>query len=98
MEKRTVDLHLAVCDNSLDLTLLLEILQALACQRTVDLKSVDQGGDGHKSVRLDILVELVGSGLVEEDGVLGLVLDCDERRNVSRDPLEESVLPRHRTC
>lgn len=76
--EHTVDLHLAVCDNGLDLALLLKVLQALACQRTVDLKSVDEGGNGHKAVRLDILVELLGSVLVEEDGVLGLVLDWRE--------------------
>ena len=72
---RTVDLHLAVGDNGLDEALLLEVVQALASQRAVDLHSVDEGGNGDQTVRLDILVELLGGGLVEEDGVLGLVLD-----------------------
>ena len=33
----TVDLHLAVRNNLLDLTLLLEILECLSCERAVDL-------------------------------------------------------------
>lgn len=37
----TVDLHLAVSDNRLDLALFFEILQAFPCQRTVDLQSVN---------------------------------------------------------
>lgn len=71
----TVDLHLAVSDDGLDHALLLEVGEALSGQRTVDLHSVDEGGDGDQAVGLDILVELLGSGLVEDDGVLGLVLD-----------------------
>jgi hypothetical protein len=35
--KLTVDLHLAVGNHLLDLTLLLEILEGLSCERTVDL-------------------------------------------------------------
>lgn len=80
----TVDLHLAVGDNRLDHALLLEVLEALSCQRAVDLHSVDESGDGHQAVGLDILVELLGGGLVENDGVLGLVLDLALR------PLEKA--------
>lgn len=75
-EEHTVDLHLAVRDNGLDLSLLLEVLEALAGQGAVDLEPVDEGGDGDETVGLDVLVQLVGSGLVEDDGVLRLVLDC----------------------
>lgn len=71
----TVDLHLAVGDDGLDHALLLEVSKALSRQRAVDLQSVDEGGDGDEAVRLHILVELVRGGLVEDDGVLGLVLD-----------------------
>ena len=74
--QHTVDLHLAVSHHRLDHSLLLEVLQALPGERAVDLEPVDEGGDGHEAVGLDILVELVGSGLVKEDGVLGLILDC----------------------
>ena len=72
---RTVDLHLAVGDNRLDDALLLEVGQGLASQGTVDLHAVDEGGDSDEAVGLNIFVELLGDGLVEDDGVLGLVLD-----------------------
>jgi hypothetical protein len=78
--QRTVDLHLAVSHDLLDLALLLQVLEAPPGEGAVDLESVDEGGDRHDAVGLDILVELVGSGLVEDDGVLGLVLDCSETK------------------
>lgn len=62
-------------DNGLDHALLLEIGQALAGKRAVDLHAVDEGSDGDEAVGLDILEELLRGLLVEEDGVLGLVLD-----------------------
>ena len=73
--RHTVNLHLAVLNNRLDQALLLEVPEALPGERAVDLHSVDEGSDGDETVRLDILVELLGGGLVEDDGVLGLVLD-----------------------
>ena len=73
---RTVDGQLRVTDNLLDLAVGLEVVEGLACERTVDLETIDEGGDGDQAVRLDILVELVGDVLVEDDSVLGLVLDC----------------------
>lgn len=72
---RTVDLHLAMSDDRLDHALLLELLDGLASERAVDLHSVDQDGNGDEAVGLDILVQLLSGGLVEQDGVLGLVLD-----------------------
>lgn len=78
--ERTVDEHLAVRNDGLDLSLLLQVLQALASQRAVDLQSVNQGGDGDETVGLDVLVQLLGGGLVENDGVLGLVLDCRQAK------------------
>jgi hypothetical protein len=68
-----------VANNLLDLTALLEVGEGLAGKAAVDLETVDEGGDGDQTVGLNILVELLGSGLVEEDGVLGLVLDYTER-------------------
>lgn len=65
-----------MCHDRLDLALLLQVLQTLACQRAVDLKSVDQSGNGDQTVGLDVLVQLLRGVLVEDDGVLGLVLDC----------------------
>jgi hypothetical protein len=74
--ERTVDVHLGVADNLLDLALLLKVIQSLAGEAAVDLQTVDEGGHGDQTVGLDILVELLRGGLVEDDGVLGLVLDC----------------------
>lgn len=62
-------------DDGLDHALLLEISEALASEGTVDLHAVDEGSDGDETVGLDILVELLRGGLVEDDSVLGLVLD-----------------------
>lgn len=81
--EHTVDLHLAVSHHLLDLSLLLQVLQAPPCEGAVDLESVDEGGDRHKAVGLDIFIELVGSGLVKDDGVLGLVLDCSEAQQLA---------------
>lgn len=62
-------------DNGLDDTPLLEVGEGLASQGAVDLHAVDEGGNSDEAVRLDVLVELLGESLVEDDGVLGLVLD-----------------------
>ena len=74
--KRTVDEALGVADDLLDLALLLKIGERTAGEGAVDLQSVDKGGDGDEAVGLNLLLETVRSGLVEDDGVLGLVLDC----------------------
>ena len=76
MGKRTVDGQLRVAYDLLDLAVGLEVLEGFPGERTVDLETIDEGGNGDQAVRLDILVELVGDVLVEDDGVLGLVLDC----------------------
>lgn len=65
-----------MANNLLDLALFLQVLQTCPCQRAIDLESIDESGNGDEAVRLDVLVELIGGGLVEDDGVLGLVLDC----------------------
>lgn len=84
------DLHLTVADNLLDLALLLKVGQALPCQRAVDLETIDQSGDGHQAVGLNILVQLLRGLLVQDDGVLGLVLDCWELVSVGRVPARRS--------
>jgi len=73
--RHTVDVHLRVANDLLDQTLLLQVGKSLAGQAAVDLETVNKGSDGNQAVGLDILVELLGGGLVEDDGVLGLVLD-----------------------
>lgn len=65
-----------VANNLLDDTSLLQVRKSNAGKGAVDLETIDQGGNGDEAVGLDVLVELVGDGLVEDDGVLGLVLDC----------------------
>ena len=62
-------------DNLLDLAVRLEIVQRFPCKRTVNLQTIDEGGNGDEAVRLDILLELVVDLLVEDHGVVGLVLD-----------------------
>lgn len=74
-ESHTVNLHLAVCGDGLNQALLLEVGDALAGERPVDLHAVDENSDGNQAVGLDILEELLRGALVEDDGVLGLVLD-----------------------
>lgn len=73
---RTVDVHLGVTNNLLDLSLLFEISKGLAGQAAVDLETVNESGDGDETVGLDVLVEPLSGLLLEDDGVLGLVLDC----------------------
>jgi hypothetical protein len=64
-----------VTNNLLDLAVCLEVGKRLAGERSVDLQAVDKGGDGDQAVGLDILLELVVGLLVEDDSVVGLVLD-----------------------
>lgn len=76
--RRTVDVAGVVANNLLDGTLGLEVVQGLACEGAVDLQAIDEDGDGDEAVRLDVLVETLLEGLVEDDGVDGLVLHCSE--------------------
>lgn len=68
----------------LDLSLLLQIIQRFPCQAAIDLQSVDKRGNCDEAVRLDVFVEFVRGGFVENDGVVGLVLDCWERTESAR--------------
>ena len=60
----------------LNLTLLLQIIQRLSRQTAVDLQSIDESGHGDQSIGLHVFVEFVRGGFIEDDGVVGLVLDC----------------------
>lgn len=91
-------------NNLLDDAFLLKVGQTSAGNGSVDLHSVDENRDGDQAVGLDILVKLVGGGLVEEDGVLGLVLNygncqirsrtnlCSSPHTLSLGPLLLSLL------
>lgn len=71
----TVHNKSGVADNLLDGALSLEILEHLSCNGAVDLHSIDEDGDGDEAVCLHILVKLLIGGFVEDDCVIGLVLD-----------------------
>lgn len=45
MGGRTVNAQLAVVNDLLDLSLLLQVCQTSPCERSVDLESVDEGGN-----------------------------------------------------
>lgn len=77
--ERTVDAQLGMSNNLPDGALLLEIVEGLSGERSIDLKTIDERGNGDEAVGLDVLVELVRGLLVEDDGVLGLVLDYGTR-------------------
>lgn len=74
-QKLTVDAQLAMPHHLLDLSLLLQIIQRFPCKAAIDLQSVHERGDCDEAVGLNVLVEFVGGGFVEDDGVVGLVLD-----------------------
>jgi len=65
-----------MADNLADDAPLLEILERGARDAAVDLHAVDQRGHGDELVRGDFLVQAVCGRLFEDDGVVGLVLDC----------------------
>ena len=60
----------------LNLPLLLQIVQRLPREASINLQSVDEGGDCNEAVGLDVFVQFVGGGFVDDDGVVGLVFDC----------------------
>ena len=68
----------------LDLSLLLQIIQRLPCETAIDLQSINEGGDCDETIGLDVFVEFVGGGFVENDGVVGLVLDCSDTHDSVR--------------
>lgn len=63
----------------LNLPLLLQIIQRLPCETAIDLQPVHERGDCDETVGLDIFVEFIGGSFVENNGVVGLVLDCSRR-------------------
>jgi hypothetical protein len=74
--ERTVDVELVVTNDLLDDALLLELGERLARQGSADLQAVDEDGGGDQTVGQDVFVKALMDGLVHDDGMLGLVLDC----------------------
>ena len=68
----------------LDLSLLLQIIQRLPCETAIDLQSVHERSDCDEAVGLNVFVKFVGGGFVEDDGVVGLVLDYRKRQKSAR--------------
>ncbi len=63
-----------VMNNLLDQTLSLEMPHSLSSERTVDLHSLDKDGLRDHLVSWYLLHDPVESWLVDDDGVVGLVL------------------------
>ena len=73
--ERTVDQLAAVVNNPLDLALLLQMPNGYPGQAPVDLQPLDEDGLADEAEGGDFLQDTVVRWLVEDDGVLGLVLD-----------------------
>lgn len=58
-----------------DETALLELLDGGTGKRAVDAHAVNKVGGGDEAGGGDLLHDLIEGGLVEDDGVVGLVLD-----------------------
>lgn len=71
----TVDELSRVVDNSLDLLLSLEVADGNAGQGAVNLETFDEDALADELEGGDFLHDAVEGGLVECDGVLGLILD-----------------------
>ena len=72
---RTVDQLVAVVHDPLDLTLLLQVPDCYPRQGAVDFQPLDEDGLADEAEGGDLLQDTVVGGLVEDDGVLRLVLD-----------------------
>lgn len=83
-------------NNLLDLAVRLEVSERFPCKRAVNLQTIDEGGNGDEAVGLDILLELVVDLLIEDHGVVGLVLDYVSVSGDSRSWGSESVRRRAR--
>ena len=72
---RTVDELAAVVNDALDLTLLLQVPDCYPRQGAVDLQPLDEDGLADEAEGRDLLEDTVVGRLVEDNGVLRLVLD-----------------------
>ena len=62
-------------NNLFDLSLLLQIVQCLPRQTSIDFQPIDKRGDSNQAVGLDVFVEFVRGGFIEDDRMVGLILD-----------------------
>jgi len=61
--------------NRLDDPLCFQLAQSLSCKTAIDLQSFHKHTHTHESIRADLLKEFVVGGFIEEDGIVGFVLD-----------------------
>lgn len=59
----------------LDDPLCLQLSQRLPRQATIDLQSFNENTDTDESIGADFFEKLFVSGFVEEDGIVGFILD-----------------------
>lgn len=71
----TVDQLCTVVYYPLDLAVLLQMSDRNACERAVNLESLDEDALADETEGGDLLDDAVEQDLVERDGVLGLILD-----------------------
>ena len=67
-------------NNFLNHPLLLQIVQRGPCQAAVDFEPIDEHGDGDEAVGLHVFLEFLRGAFVEDDGVIGFVLYCTQKR------------------
>ena len=72
---RTVDQLVAVVHNPLDLPLLLQVPDGYPRKTPVDLQTLDEDALADEAEGRDLLEDTVVGRLVEDNGVLRLVLD-----------------------
>jgi len=92
MRALTVDVSRAMTDHLLDLPFVLKVIQRFPCERSVDFQPVDEDGDSDKAIRLDIFLQLLGGIFIEDDGVIGLVLDYNSNPYISLRPTRYSLM------
>ena len=71
-----VDIAAVVCHDLSDHALLLQVVKCCSGERAVDFEAIDKHGDGDEAVGLHVFLQLFGGVLIEDYGVVGLVLDC----------------------
>jgi len=64
-----------VSNHLLDLPFLLQVTQCFPCKTAVDLESVHKGCNSDEAVGLNIFVKSIGGSFIENNCVVGLVLD-----------------------
>ena len=78
-KKRTVDQLRGVVDDRFDLTILLQVADSNTGQASVDFQALNEDALADELEGGNLLDDALIQGLVEDDGVLGLILDLSLR-------------------